>query len=176
MLIHFITYLRMRFDKQHLRKLNQTERKIIRYSLVKSLCANAFREKYIKKILDDSNVKIYFLLMNPVIEHEYFDANNIIGCVAVRQVYCSVYEKRYVLPFISIRPGLRNCGYGSVIMNEIRSMFINRTNKCVTIYLHSLKKAINFYKLHGFVETNEDKYISKYDNLEEDDIIMKKIF
>jgi ribosomal protein S18 acetylase RimI-like enzyme len=109
-------------------------------------------------------------------EKETTHNTNLIGFITIREVYSNEKEKSYIIPLLCVRKELRNMGYGTLLLQEAQKMLVERTYKTITLYLHALPKSVNFYKSHGFYETNDSKYIERVERIEENDVLLCKIF
>jgi ribosomal protein S18 acetylase RimI-like enzyme len=180
MILSFHRYLQLRYKKSTLCKLDSSSKETIKYSTVKSLSREVFREKFVKKICKDKHNKLFLLVMNPPNNlhqlKEVTHNTNLIGFISLREVYNDRNDKRYVVPLLCIREELRGLGYGAMLVKELQTLLINRTGKTIKLYLHSLPNSVDFYKSHGFVETSTTKYIERIERIEENDVLLCKIF
>lgn len=131
-------------------------------------------DKFIDRICDDRNNRIIFYGINK-------DAifTELVGVCIYRKILNSKKKNRYVILLIGIHPKVRNCGYGSIFMNEIM-IFFKKKDKETEIILHSLKEAINFYLNFGFkiIEKEKfNKFIINYEGIDinEDNLYFFKI-
>lgn len=180
MLLSFDRYLYLRYNINTCNKLSRIMKENIKFSVMKSLCKTAFREKFIRKISSDKKNKIYFLQMNPYTSYDVTSTResirneNMIGYIAVREVYKCKEEKVYTIALLCIREEVRNVGYGGYILRELEKIIAERTKKKVKIYLHALPKSVNFYKRNGYEETNNSKYVEILERIERNDVILCK--
>lgn len=131
-------------------------------------------DKFIDRICNDQNNRIIFYGINKDVTF-----TELVGVCIYRKILNSKKKNRYVILLIGIHPKVRNCGYGSVFMNEIM-IFFKKKDKETEIILHSLKEAITFYLNFGFeiIEKEKfNKFIINYEGIDinEDNLYFFKI-
>ena len=176
MLITFDTYLTHKFGNGQEFKIAKRNRSFHKEKFVKSISGESFREKFIKRVVKHKQDDFYVFSHNNVSKHDTFEESNYIGFVIVRKLEVEASVVRYVIPILAIHEEVRNSGYGTMMMREIREKITPKKKKKVELFLHSLPGAIRFYERFGFFETIRREYLSPFEDLEETDIVMCYMF
>ena len=133
-------------------------KKIIICKLIKSFVEN-INEKFVDIILNDNKNKIIIHNID-----SKFNLWNITAFIIYHKVISKKIIKYYIL-LIGVNPDLRNLGYGKIILDEfvnwIKINEINNITKKIKIILNSIDSSIDFYKIYGFIKTEEKNYKHK---------------
>ena len=101
-------------------------------------------EQYLQDLVYDPN---HPSIMSPNTKHYvFYKGTNIIGTVFTDRLD----EKRIALRLLAIDKGLKNKGYGSILIQQIEEVIKNTGYK--VILLHANAPAYNFYRRNGYIE------------------------
>ena len=151
-------------NKNKVFKNYKKDKRIMVKSNIRKYAPNV-SNSYIEKICKDKNNKIHFYGIGNNIK-----ISEIAGICVTRRILNNKEKSRHVILVIAVHPNVRNCGYGTIFLDELVEFL--KKNKKIEIILHSLKEAVSFYHKYGFSHmdsNNSHRFIFDYEGINENE-------
>jgi ribosomal protein S18 acetylase RimI-like enzyme len=163
----YMKHIKMKITKENLFKLKR--------EIIENIVDKEIKSKYIYNISKDSKSQFYLYTTESGEEfwRDLSDKTRIHGFCILRDISSGKKYKTYGMPLIGIHERFRNMGYGKDMFNKLLKNIIEKTNKPIQIYIHSLERCVGFYERLGFKKVEDEcELLHKYEEIDEEDIIM----
>ena len=112
--------------------------------------------------IDTALTKKHHKLLVFTLDNELSHSSNTIGMVFYHIMSRTKKYVRIYIHICAIREHARGCGYGTAMMNDLKTFLQSQhSNKTIEIYLLSIKETKTFYESCGFTDTSKYHIVEK---------------